>query len=166
MFKLPGRVLIQRPDGTFAATEDRSGVVNRRYEITSLVADFNQDGYPDMVRVNPDGPAVAFINQGGDRHYLKVRLPDNASTMCAWVTVTTASGKKLHDWLVTGEGLVCDQSHVLTFALGEETECTRIDILYPDDRTQSIQSPPVDTLAEIDATQANDSPDISIPGDV
>lgn len=149
MFKLPGRVLIQRPDGTFAATEDRSGVVNRRYEITSLVADFNQDGYPDMVRVNLDGPSMAFINNGGDNHFVKVRIPDTAETMGAKVSVTKSDGTVLTDWMVTGEGLVCDQTHVLTFGLGADAECPRIDITYPDGRTQALENPQIDSLIEV-----------------
>lgn len=150
LFKLPGRVLIQRPDGTFAATEDRSGLVNRRYEITSLMADFNSDGYPDMVRVNLNGPAVAFINNGGNNHYLKIRLPDNPVSMGAKVSVTTNDGTILTDWLVTGEGLVCDQTHVLTFGLGAEMSCQRIDITYMDGKTQTIENPKIDSLIEVE----------------
>ena len=152
IFKLPGRVLIQRPDGTFAATEDRSGVVNRNYEITSLVADFNQDGYPDMIRVNLGGPTFAFIHNGGDSHYLKVRLPDVASSMGARVSVTTGSGRTMHDWLVAGEGLVSDQTHILTFGFGDETICQRIEVRFMDGRTQTIDNPPIDST--IDVTKA------------
>jgi hypothetical protein len=154
MFRLPGRVLIQKPDGTFTATEQRSGVVNRRYEITSLVADFNNDGYPDMVRVNLSGPSVAFIHNGGTNHYLKVRLPDNPSSLGAAATVTTASGRTLTDWLVVGEGLASDQTHVLTFGLGEEDSCDRIEISYMDGRKQSIENPPIDSLIEVPDVRA------------
>ncbi len=157
LFKLPGRVLIQRPDGTFAATEERSNVVNRRYEITSLVADFNLDGYPDMVRVNLDGPAVAFINDGGDSHFVKVRIPDTADTMGTKVSVTKSDGTVLTDWMVTGEGLVCDQTHVLTFGLGADTNCSRIDITYPNGKTQTIENPKVDSLIEVEPQATADS---------
>ena len=150
MFKLPGRVLIQRPDGTFCATEDRSGVVNRRYEITALMADFNSDGYPDMVRVNLAGEAIAFINDGGDNHYLKVRIPDTPASMGAKVSVTTGDGRTLTDWMVTGEGLVSDQTHVLTFGLGTDEVCPRIDITYMDGRTQTIENPTIDSLIEVE----------------
>ena len=149
MFKLPGRLLIQREDGTFAATEDRSGVVNRRYEITSLVADFNNDGYPDMVRANLNGDAGAFINDGGENHYLKVRIPDTAATMGTKVSVTTGDGTVLTDWMVTGEGLVCDQTHVLTFGFCDQTECPRVDVTYPDGRTQSFENVTIDTTLEV-----------------
>ncbi len=149
LFKLPGRLLIQRPDGTFAATEDRSGVVNRRYEITSLVADFNSDGYPDMVRVNLAGEAIAFLNNGGDCHYLKVRIPDSPASMGAKVSVTTDDERTLTDWLVVGEGLVCDQTHVLTFGLGSAKSVQRIEITYMDGRTQTIENPAIDSLIEV-----------------
>jgi hypothetical protein len=149
IFKLPGRVLIQRPDGTFAATEDRSGVVNRNYEITSLVADFNQDGYPDMVRVNLGGPAFAFVHNGGDNHFLKIRLPDVASSMGARVSVTTGNGRTMHDWLVTGEGLVSDQTHILTFGFGDETICQRIEVRFMDGRRQTIDNPPIDSTIDV-----------------
>jgi hypothetical protein len=165
IFKLPGRVLIQRPDGTFAATEDRSGVVNRNYEITSLVADFNQDGYPDMVRVNLGGPTFAFTHKGGDNHYLKVRLPDLASSMGARVSVTTGSGRTMYDWLVTGEGLVSDQTHVLTFGFGDETICQRIEVQFMDGRTQTIENPPIDSMIDVAPlalrTQADENGDES-----
>jgi len=149
IFRLPGRVLIQRPDGTFAATEDRSGVVNRNYEITSLVADFNRDGYPDMVRVNLGGPALAFVHNGGDNHYLKIRLPDVASSMGARVSVTTGSGRTMHDWLVAGEGLVSDQTHILTFGFGDETICQRIEVRFMDGRKWSTDNPPIDSTVDV-----------------
>jgi len=165
IFKLPGRVLIQRPDGTFAATEDRSGVVNRNYEITSLVADFNQDGYPDMVRVNLGGPSFAFIHNGGDNHFLKIRLPDVASSMGARVSVTTGNGRTMHDWLVTGEGLVSDQTHILTFGFGDETICQRIEVLFMDGRRQTIDNPPIDSTIDVSpsfsGTQIDETVDVS-----
>jgi hypothetical protein len=151
VFMLPGRVLIQREDGTFAATEERSGVVNRAYEISPLVADFNGDGYPDLIRANLDGAALAFVNAGGPNHYLKVRLPDNAGSMGARVTVTTAKGRQLTDWHVTGEGLVADQTHVLTFGLGDETAVTTVEVKYPNGKSRTINNPKIDRVLVVAA---------------
>src|SRR5207248_1621804 len=55
LFRLPCRLLIQRPDHTFAAAEKAAGVENRYYAISPLVADLNQDGYPDLIYANLDG---------------------------------------------------------------------------------------------------------------
>jgi hypothetical protein len=61
----------------------------------------------------------------------------------------TNDDKTLADWLVVGEGLVCDQTHVLTFGLGSDAECSRIDIAYMDGRTQTIENPKIDSLIEV-----------------
>jgi len=87
LFKLPCRFLIQRPDGTFASVEDQAGVVNPLYAITPLTSDFNQDGYPDLIYINISGPIKAFMNTGGDRHYLGVRFPENSDYSGSLVTV-------------------------------------------------------------------------------
>ena len=65
LFRLPSRFLVQKEDGTFAPTEEKSGVVNPHYAITSLVSDFNNDGYLDMIWVNINTPSLAYINKGG-----------------------------------------------------------------------------------------------------
>lgn len=144
LFRLPGRVLIQKKDATFVATEGASGVENRNYEITALVADFSGDGYPDMVRVNLGGPARAFIHKGGPNHFLKVRLPPGPEALGAKVTVYRADGSTLTDWLLVGEGLVSDQYHVLSFGLGSDTTCKRVELLMMDGRTTSVENPKID----------------------
>ena len=55
LFKLPGRFLLQRPDGTFSAVEEQAKVQNKNFGITPLTSDFNQDGYPDLVFANLSG---------------------------------------------------------------------------------------------------------------
>ena len=161
VFLLPGRFLVQRPDGTFAATEEQSGIVNRKYEISPLVADFNGDGYPDLIRANLDGPARAYLNEGGSNHYLKVKLADTAASMGARVSVRLASGLVLTDWLVVGEGLVSDQSHVLTFGLGSETAVASVEVRYPDGTVEVVNTPRPDTVLEIPL--ATEAPQASLP---
>jgi hypothetical protein len=65
LFKLPGRMLLQTNNNTFASVEAISGVENRNYEITPLLADFNADGYLDQIRVNLSGKSKAFLSRGG-----------------------------------------------------------------------------------------------------
>ena len=119
LFRLPGRFLLQTASGEFAETGEQSGVVNTGFSISPLTADFNNDGYPDIVHVNIAGRPKAFINKGGDSNYLKVKLPDTVRSVAAKITVTLTDGTTLHrDW-VSGEGLCSDQSHVQIFGLGD-----------------------------------------------
>ena len=148
LFKLPSRFLVQKEDGTFAPTEEKSGVVNPYYAITSLVSDFNQDGYLDMIWVNIDSPSLAYINKGGTNNYLQVDLGESVNAQGAKVTVTTPT-KTLTDWLVSGEGLASDQTALLQFGLGKESTVLNIKVLLADNREISIDNPKINSVIDL-----------------
>ncbi|MDN3664455.1 CRTAC1 family protein [Algibacter miyuki] len=148
LFKLPSRFLVQKEDGTFAPTEEKSGVVNPYYAITSLVSDFNQDGYLDMIWVNIDSPSLAYINKGGTNNYLQVDLGESVNAQGAKVTVTTPT-KTLTDWLVSGEGLASDQTALLQFGLGKESTVLNIKVLLADNKEISVDNPKVNSVIDL-----------------
>ncbi len=124
-WRLNGRLLLQNEQGVFAEAGDLAGVQNREYGISPLVADFNQDGYPDLVHINILGPQNVFLSKGGNQGYLKVQLPNEIGSIGAVVTVKLADGSTINQTFVVGEGLLSDQSHMLTFGLGDQ-EATSI----------------------------------------
>lgn len=138
MWRLDSRYFLQTESGEFAETGKQAGVSNREYGITPLAADFNQDGYPDIVHVNLLGPQNVFLSQGGEQGHLKVKLPNTVASIGARVVVTLESGKQLNQFFTVGEGLGSDQSHILTFGLGDEsvTKITVINLSGPDQRRQ------------------------------
>lgn len=148
LFRLPSRLLIQKEDGTFAPTEEKSGVKNPHFAITSLVSDFNQDGYLDMIWVNINTPSLAYINKGGANNFIQIDLEDNAASQGAKVTVSTTS-KTLTEWLVTGEGLASDQTALLHFGLGKDTEVTSVLVEYTNGKTDKIDSPKINSILNI-----------------
>ena len=148
LFKLPSRFLVQKEGGTFAPTEEKSGVVNPYYAITSLVSDFNQDGYLDMIWVNIDSPSLAYINKGGTNNYLQVDLGESVNAQGAKVTVTTPT-KTLTDWLVSGEVLASDQTALLQFGLGKESTVLNIKVLLADNREISIDNPKINSVIDL-----------------
>lgn len=141
LVKLPCRFLLNTPENKFVATGEESGVVNENYAISPLTADFNDDGYPDLVYSNIAGNPKAFINDGGDHHYLKVKLEQAPNAMGAKVMVTKTDGSVLTDWVVAGEGLGSDQSHTLVFGLGKEGSVSQVKVRYADGTEQTINSP-------------------------
>ncbi len=134
--RLPGRFLLQTQNNEFAESGADSGVLNPDFGITPITADFNHDGYPDLIHVNLNGGSRAFISSGGEAGYLKVSLPDTISSIGAKIVVTRADGKTLHRDFVSGEGLCSDQSHIQIFGLSDSA-ATAISVKYLDGRVQA-----------------------------
>ncbi len=127
--RLPGRFLMQTETGEFAATGAQSGVINTGYGISPITADFNGDGYPDLVHINIAGKPKAYINNGGDANYLKVQLPDTIASVAAKIRVQRSDGKVIYRDFVSGEGLCSDQSHIQIFGL-ENASATEVTVQY------------------------------------
>tara|TARA_R110001606_G_scaffold50320_1_gene126158 strand:- start:3577 stop:5229 length:1653 start_codon:yes stop_codon:yes gene_type:complete len=162
LFRLPSRFLVQKEDGTFAPTEEKSGVVNPNFAITSLVSDFNQDGYLDMIWVNIDTPSLAYINKGGTNNFLQVDLGESVNVQGAKVTVTTPT-KTLTEWLVSGEGLASDQTALLQFGLGKETSVSNIKVWLANNKEISIDNPNINSIIDLKAEVEKQNSTIDIP---
>ena len=146
LFRLPGRFLVQREDGTFSAVEDQSNTINKNYGITPLSSDFNQDGYPDMVFANIGSPMKAKINRGGDANFIAVRFAETTKNVGAKVTITKADGSIQADVYVIGEGLVSDQTSTITFGLGTAKEVVSMLINYADGTSKTIKNPEINKI--------------------
>jgi len=147
-WRLDGRFFVQNNNGEFAAVGKQAGVKNRLYGITPLTADFNQDGYPDLIHVNLLGPQKVFLSKGGDAQYLKVQLPNTVKSIGAKVAVTLEDGQVLRQVFVVGEGLCSDQSHILNFGLAKQT-VTDIAVEFLDGETQERSGKFVNQMVRI-----------------
>jgi enediyne biosynthesis protein E4 len=141
----PGRLLQQYPDGQFKPVEGSAGMANENFGISPLVSDFNQDGWPDVVWANLNGPLKAFMNQGGERNWLKVRLPNAPSSIGAIVSVNLSDGTVLTDQFITSEGLCSDQTHELLFGLGEYDAVKVVAVRYQDGHEVTLDHPAINS---------------------
>lgn len=130
-WRLDGRFMVQNDNGEFAAVGKEAGVQNRLYGISPITADFNQDGYPDVIHVNLQGPQKVFLSKGGNANHLKIKLPNTVKSIGAKVMVTLSDGSRVHNTFVVGEGLCSDQSHILNFGLGSK-RAAAISVTYLD----------------------------------
>ncbi len=145
LVKLPGRFLLNTPDYQFVATGQESGVTNPHYGTSPLSADFNNDGYPDLVFANLAGPSKAYINDGGSQSFVKVQLEKSARSLGAKVVVTKTDNSKSTDWLISGEGLASEQSHTLVFGFDKGQTVSAVDIYYSDGHRSTLDAPSVNT---------------------
>jgi hypothetical protein len=146
--RLPGRLLVQNNKGEFAAVGEKAGVVNKRYSISPITADFNQDGRPDIVHVNIAGKSKAFLSKPGTGNYLKVRLPNRVSSVSAKVMVEMEDGSRQSKWFISGEGLCSDSSHVMIFGLGKQ-QAKSISVRYLSGESTELEGPFVNQLVNI-----------------
>ncbi len=131
MWRLDGRFFLQAENTIFMDAGKAAGVQNREYGITPLTADFNQDGYPDLIHINLLGEQKVFLSEAGDQGYLKVKLPNVIESVGAEVTVTLDDGNQIVQTFVVGEGLLSDQSHTLIFGLSSQ-QATSVSVVRLD----------------------------------
>jgi hypothetical protein len=144
----PGNLLQQYADNNFKPVEEVSGIANKKFGVTTVVSDFNNDGWPDAVIANLNGPLRAFINNGGDRHWLKVAFDDDVSSIGALLTLTMADGTTYKNQFYTSEGLGSDQTTDVFFGLGDQTAIRSLVVTYQNGETITIDSPRIDTTID------------------
>ena len=148
----PGKIL-QNYGDTFRPVEKTAGAENPLFGISPVVSDFNGDGWPDLVWANLDGESLAYMNKGGDRNWVKVRLPNTAGSLGARVTVTASDDSTQTKQVMTSQGLGSDQGRDLIFGLGGAENVDSIDVQYQNGTTKSAPDPQVNMTVKIDAAQ-------------
>ncbi len=142
----PGNLLQQYPEGGFKPVEKVAGIENKLFGVTTIVSDFNEDGWPDAVIGNLNGDLRAFLNDGGDNNWLKVRLPDAPSSIGARVRLTTSDGATYFNQFYTSEGLGSDQTSDLFFGLGSSESLAELEVAYQNGDTLRIPNPAINSL--------------------
>lgn len=145
-----GHYLRQDSDGQFAAAEQSAGIDNDNFGIAPVVADFNGDGWSDVVFANLTQPARAFLSMGGSAAWVQVLLPNSAAALHARVEVTRSDGVVLHDQWLSGEGLASEQSRALQFGLGSATGPIDVRVHFADGREQQYLHVPVRSVLSVD----------------
>lgn len=148
----PGKIL-QNYGDTFRPVEKVAGAENRLFGIAPIVSDFNQDGWPDLVWANLDGQSLAYLNNGDDHSWVKVRLPNTAASINARVSVTDASGQTQTKQLITSQGLGSDQGRDLIFGLGAELSVAHIKVVFQNGVIRTVEDPALKTVVYISSEE-------------
>ena len=134
LFKLPGRALRNTDAAEGPRFEDASselGLENPYFAQSSLIVDFDGDGYQDYLWVNIDGPLRAFRRQAeGDQ--ITVILQDNVENLGATMSLNWQGGSSYTRQVVSGEGFLTDQSPERSFAFPEGVEKVTLNVTWPD----------------------------------
>lgn len=159
-----GHFLRQDDQGHFFAAEQSAGIDNENFGIAPIVADFNGDGWLDVVFANLTQPARAFISKGGSAAWLQVLLPDAPAALTARVDVTRSDGMVLHDQWLSGEGLASEQSRALQFGLGNANGPVDVRVHFADGREQQYLHVPARSVLSVDFPPAQGTADVTEAG--
>ncbi|MDJ0622158.1 MAG: VCBS repeat-containing protein [Desulfocapsaceae bacterium] len=129
--RLPGRIFVQNMAGEFGETATLTETVNKSYGVTPLRADFNNDGYVDIVNVNMGERNKVFLSKAGNNNYLKIKLPGSSRSLGADILVKTVSGTEMKRTYQVGGVLCSDSSHIIQVGLGQE-KVTDVLVQYRD----------------------------------
>lgn len=117
MLRYPGKLMLQQPNGDFASAERAAGVENFQFGLSPIVADFDGDLRPDLVWLNVNGPARAFLNRGRAGNAIGVRLPNRASMLGARIEARIGAAHRFSQ-VIANQGLGADQSRTQIIGLG------------------------------------------------
>jgi len=145
----PGKILQNYGDG-FKPVEEVAGATNRLFGIAPIVSDFSQDGWPDLVWANLDGESLAYVNQGGHDNWIKVRLPNTASSINARVIVRDSQGGQQAKQFITSQGLGSDQGRDLIFGFGDTVKAASIRVEFQDGTIRTIDTPKMASVIKIE----------------
>ncbi len=145
----PGRLLQQNVDGQFYPVESVAGIENQKFSVNSVVSDFNQDGWPDVVFGNLSSELRLFINQGGDNNWFSVSLKDEPASIGALVTLTLPDETRYQQQFFTSEGLGSDQTSRLFFGLGTNDTISHVSVKYQNGEVKTLENPSVNNHIDI-----------------
>ena len=164
--KDPSNLLLGLSDGTFREVADVAGILSFDRGRGAALADFNLDGWPDLVEVNYGAPvriwrsagAVAAGGSAEAGHWVGVRVRQAAPNVDAIgavleVRVGGPDGSVVRRELTIGGGHAGGQLGWVHVGLGDATSA-ELRVQWPDGTEGPWQSVPLDTFAIIDRDAA------------
>jgi enediyne biosynthesis protein E4 len=104
------------------------------------MADYDNDGDPDVVVVNHGAPPRLLRNDDGDvRHWLKVRLagPAGGQGLGARITADVGTGQQVRE-IGAGSSYLSQNAPEAVFGLGDAPGVTALHVLWPDGTAQDV----------------------------
>jgi hypothetical protein len=128
----PNNLMLQRMDGTFFEAGALAGVASAQTSRGAALADFNGDGWLDLLVVNRWDPVQIWRNAGQGGQWLDVVLSQagpNPDAIGAWIEVETDHLQRRE--ITIGGGHASGQLGPAHFGLGA-AQTARVRVIWPD----------------------------------
>ena len=140
-------------DGTFRDVSKATGADHAGTARGLAVADFDGDGFLDLLVANIDQRPALLRNSGNGNHWIKIRLVGTRSNRdgIGARLVLRAGGRQQIREIHSGTSFLSQNSLVGHFGLGQSTSVDQLTIKWPSGAVQTLANLPVDQ--EITATE-------------
>lgn len=146
------RLWLNGGDGRFTEVAQAVGATDTYDGRAIALADLGNRGALDVIVANQAGPLLLYRNQvNPNRHWVEFDLEgttSNRSAIGAQVRLEWNGQQQLQE-VVAASGFAAQNQHRLHFGLGAANKVERVEIRWPDGRTQSLASPAMDQLHRI-----------------
>lgn len=146
LLKLSGRTALQSTEsGTPAFHHTPAlGLENPYFGQAPVIVDLDGDGKQDLLWLNIDGPARAFLNTT-QANYLTITVPDTVAAIGTLIAIELDNGKSDTRAVIGTVGMLTDQTPELSFGLGHHERIVRVVIQHPNGQTEVIAAPPINS---------------------
>lgn len=139
LFKLKARSYLQTSESNKFIHSKALGLSNPHYGQSPLIADLDNDGRPDVLWLNMNGPLNAFLNKS-KANFFKISVAERANLLGTRVRLETTSGQTYTREVVASTGMLTDQTPDLVFGLGENEQVKRVVIMRTDGSVKTIEA--------------------------
>lgn len=142
LLKLSGRTYLQTGENPARTFQQASslGLENKHFGQSPVIVDLDGDGRQDLVWLNIDGPARAFLNTAPG-NYVTIAVPDTVANIGTTITLETNRGRSYTRAVVGTVGMLTDQTPELSFGLGHDEQILRAVIQRSNGQTEVISGP-------------------------
>lgn len=141
LLKLSGRTYLQSNEtGTPALHHTPAlGLENRYFGQSPVIVDLDGDGRQDLMWLNIDGPARAFLNTSR-ANYITIAVPDTVASLGTRISIETNKGRSYTRSVIGSVGMLTDQTPELSFGLDAHEQVLRVIIQRPNGKTETIST--------------------------
>jgi hypothetical protein len=120
----------------------------------SAIADFNDDGFPDLVVTSLNQKPRILINSGGNgNHWLLIEATgrrSNRDAIGAKIKLTTPAGRTLYNHVTVSVGFMSSSDRRVHFGLGGEKSAAAVEIRWPSGTVQTLKEVAADQILKVE----------------